>query len=250
MAHECQDIERLAQYIVRNPFSVSKMQVNRSGDSILYRSGMNAKIKRNYFYPRKYSRKYSAREISSRQSSITVTQHIPDKRFQMVRYYGWYFNKMRGQRRKRAEEAQEKATCESTTTADHGCGAGANSAIEIIEHLAPKPRRMPSRSWLELIKLDHKSLGNRSSAVPPMSSRDAPNLTDHDVDHQRRQIIERILQHVGSVGALDLWVNEVCSHGVRIAPSTGPPTTETIERDQLVMEPWLDDPMPEYDCGL
>ena len=44
-AHECQDIERLAQYIVRNPFSIAKMQVNRSGDSILYRSGMNAKIK-------------------------------------------------------------------------------------------------------------------------------------------------------------------------------------------------------------
>ena len=48
-ANECQDIERLAQYIVRNPFSVAKMQVNRSGDSILYRSGMNPKIKRNFF---------------------------------------------------------------------------------------------------------------------------------------------------------------------------------------------------------
>ena len=34
---------------------------------------------------------------------ITITQHIPDKRFQMVRYYGWYSNKMLGQRRKRAE---------------------------------------------------------------------------------------------------------------------------------------------------
>ena len=41
-AHECADMERLAQYTVRNPFSVAKMQVNRAGDSILYRSGMNA----------------------------------------------------------------------------------------------------------------------------------------------------------------------------------------------------------------
>ena len=48
-ANECQDMERLAQYIVRNPFSIAKMQVNRSGDSILYRSGMNPKIKRNFF---------------------------------------------------------------------------------------------------------------------------------------------------------------------------------------------------------
>ena len=33
-------MERLAQYILRNPFSIAKMQVNRSG--------MNAKIKRNF----------------------------------------------------------------------------------------------------------------------------------------------------------------------------------------------------------
>jgi hypothetical protein len=27
-----------------------------------------------------------------------VTQHIADKRFQMLLYHGWYFNKMRGNR--------------------------------------------------------------------------------------------------------------------------------------------------------
>ncbi len=43
---------------------------------------------------------------------------------------------------------------------------------------------------------------------------------------------------------------------MRIAPSTGPPVGESvavaiiIERGQLVIEPWLDDPMPEYDCGF
>ena len=46
-----------------------------------------------------------------------------------------------------------------------------------------------------------------------------------------------------------MWVSEVCKHGVRIAPSTGPPATETIERGQLVIEPWLDDPMPDYECN-
>ena len=38
----------------------------------------------------------------------------------MVRYYGWYSNKMRGQRRKRAEEAQEEAARESAATAQQG----------------------------------------------------------------------------------------------------------------------------------
>lgn len=63
------------------------------------------------------------------------------------------------------------------------------------------------------------------------------------------QIIERILRHVGS-GGLGQWEGEPCNHGVRIAPSTGPPAIEIIERGQLVIEPWLDDPMPDYDCAL
>jgi len=44
-----------------------------------------------------------------------------------------------------------KATAPSGT-AEQECGAGASAAIEIIEHLALKPRRIPSRSWRELIK--------------------------------------------------------------------------------------------------
>jgi len=38
------------------------------------------------------------------------------------------------------------------------------------------------------------------------------------------QVIERILRHVG------MWVNELCNHGRRIAPSTGPLATGIIER--------------------
>jgi hypothetical protein len=225
-------MERLAQYIVRNPFSIAKMQVNRSGDSILYlyRSGMNAKIKRNF-------QVFSACDFIA-----AITQHIPDKRFQMVRYYGWYSNKMRGQRRKRAEEA----ACESAATAQQGCGALASAAIEIIEHPALKPRRIPSQSWRELIK--------KVWEVDP--------LLCPQCHHEMRivslindaQIIERILRHVGSGGG-DQWVNEVCNHGVRIAPSTGPPVEESVavsgifDRGQLVIEPWLDDPMPDDDCN-
>ena len=78
----------------------------------------------------------------------------------MVRYYGWYSNKMRGQRRKRPEEAKETAAHNSAATAEQECGAGASAAIEIIEHRESKPRRIPSRSWRELIKLDHEGLGS------------------------------------------------------------------------------------------
>jgi len=43
-----EDMGRLAQYIICNPFPVDKMQPNSSGDSNIYRSGMNPKIQRNF----------------------------------------------------------------------------------------------------------------------------------------------------------------------------------------------------------
>ena len=59
------------------------------------------------------------------------------------------------QRRKRAEEAQENAkenaVRKSAATAEQGCGALASAAIEIIEHRALKPRRIPSRLRRERI---------------------------------------------------------------------------------------------------
>jgi hypothetical protein len=87
------DLERLAQYIIRSPFAVEKMQVheaNRSSPdgSVIYHSGMNPKIQRNF-------------EVFTPCDFIAaITQHIPDKSVQLVRYYGWYSNKMRGQRDK------------------------------------------------------------------------------------------------------------------------------------------------------
>jgi len=123
------DLERLAQYIIRNPFSVEKMQVTEAnpanpGGSIIYHSGMNPKIQRNF-------------EVFSPCEFIAaITQHIPDKSFQLVRYYGWYSNKMRGQRSKQAVE-----TAQATGTAA--------AVIDVSEH---KPRRIPSPKWRELIK--------------------------------------------------------------------------------------------------
>ena len=104
-----------------------------------------------------------------------IAQHIPDKRFQMVRYYGWYSNKMRGQRRKHAEE---KIANESAVTAEQKCGALASAAIEIIEHLALKPRRIPSRSWRELIKKVWEVDPLLCPYDIPVSPRDAHRVTD------------------------------------------------------------------------
>jgi hypothetical protein len=81
----------IVQYIMRNPFSLEKMQLNEPDDRglrltaghdepadgcVIYRSGMNPKIHRNF-------------EIFTPCDFIAaITQHIPDKSFQLLRYYG------------------------------------------------------------------------------------------------------------------------------------------------------------------
>jgi hypothetical protein len=69
---------------------------------------------------------------------VAITQHIPEKSFQMVRYYGWYSNKSRGLRKKQGiampgVDSQEKPE-------EH---------VEILEVSEYKLRRIPSKQWRE-----------------------------------------------------------------------------------------------------
>ena len=192
--HQHEDLERLAQYIIRNPFAVEKMHVKERGKSIIYRSGQNPKIQRNF-------------EVFTPCDFIAaITQHIPDKSFQLVRYYGWYSNKMRGQRDKQALEAAKAA----------------GNAIQIIDVSEHKPRRIPSAKWRELIKKVWE-------ADPLMCPRCAHEMRIVSLIDDRA-VIEQILRHLG------LW-----EEGVRVHSGADPPTA-------TVVEPWLDDPFPDYDA--
>jgi hypothetical protein len=147
--------ERLAQYIIRNSFSMEKMEITAPSGTVLYRSKMSAKTHRNFelFEPTDFI--------------AAITQHIPDKGVQMVRYYGWYSNKSRGMRAKKNR----------------------TGAVMLMD---PEERRIPSKKWRELIK--------KVWEVDPML---CPNcggdmkiiaLIDEDT------VIEKILRHLG------LWV--------------------------------------------
>ena len=208
---EREDLERLAQYIIRNPFAVEKMQVgvpNRANPegSVIYRSGLNPKIQRNF-------------EVFTPCDFIAaITQHIPDKCFQLVRYYGWYSNKMRGQRDKQAVEDAKSA----------------GQAVQIIDVSEHKPRRIPSAKWRELIK----KVWEADPLLCPKCQKEMRIVSLID----DRKVIERILRHLG------LW-----EQGVRVSPARAPP--EIVDRvippspvgygGQA--EPWLDDPFPDYD---
>ena len=76
--------------IIRSPFSTVKMTYNEQMGTVIYRSKMTyGRNRRNFEF-------FSAVDFIA-----AITQHIPEKNFQLVRYYGWYSNRMRGDRRKR-----------------------------------------------------------------------------------------------------------------------------------------------------
>ncbi len=119
-------IENLSQYIIRNTFSNSKIQYIEKSETVLYRSKMShGKNKKNFqiFDPLEFI--------------AAITQHIPEKSFQLVRYYGWYSNRMRGDRKKQEQAAQRH----EQTVND-----------EVIDIRSRKPRRIPPLMWRECIK--------------------------------------------------------------------------------------------------
>jgi hypothetical protein len=79
---------RLAEYLLRAPFSLEKLTYNPTSGHILYRSDRHWRTKRNF-------------EVFRAHDFITaLLAHLPAKGVPSVRYYGWYSNKARGQRAK------------------------------------------------------------------------------------------------------------------------------------------------------
>jgi hypothetical protein len=90
--------------------------------------------------------------------------------------------------------------------------------IDVSEH---KPHRIPSAKWRELIK----KVWEADPLLCPICCREMRIVALID----EREVVERILRHLG------LW-----EQGVRVHTGADPPPECTIE-------PWLDDPFPDYD---
>jgi hypothetical protein len=75
--------------IMVNAFSELKITYIEDTRKVLYRSGMTHGQNKNNF------------EIFTAEQFIAaITQHIPEKHFQIVRTYGWYSSRSRGERNK------------------------------------------------------------------------------------------------------------------------------------------------------
>jgi hypothetical protein len=95
-------LERLAQYILRCPFSLARIVRLTENGSVVYRTEKD----QCHRFPEAASR--DLRGGPSRNFQVfnaldflaELTQHIPDKHKHLVRFYGWYSHRRRGLRTK------------------------------------------------------------------------------------------------------------------------------------------------------
>jgi len=87
---------RLAEYLLRAPFSLEKITYNAKAGSVLYRSDRHWRTKRNF------------EVFSASQFIAALLDQVPPKGVPQVRYYGWYSNKSRGLRQRTASTAAGK----------------------------------------------------------------------------------------------------------------------------------------------
>ena len=140
-----------------------------------------------------------------------ITQHILEQTFQLVRYYGWYSNRMHGDRNKQ-EERNEKG--EGAVASDQG-------VIDIRNY---KPKRIPQLMWRECIK--------KVWEVDPLTCPKCTGEMRIISFIYKKTVIKKILTH------LNLFKEK--------KKQRAPPMPETDYNERVKIVPY-DDGWPEYE---
>ena len=138
------ELQRLAQYILRCPFSLARVVRLTDDGSVIYR----AEQQRCRRFPGPASA--DLRSGPKRNFQIfnvldflaEVTQHVPDKGEHLVRYYGWYSYRQRGIRARAQKSGGPEA---KTVRIDR-------SALTAQKTHASGPRPGSVSTWAMLIK--------------------------------------------------------------------------------------------------
>ena len=191
---------RLAQYIIRNTFSLDKLLYNEENGTVIYHSKITHGTSKKNFEV------YTVEEFIA-----AVTQHIPDKSYQMVRYYGYYSSKSRGIRCKQGIFRPGDEIAEEITR-----------NAEIINVSEYKPCRIPSKTWRECIK----KIWNQDPLCCPHCGSAMKIISFITL----LESIQKILKHLG------LW---------NLTTSRDPPVV--ISDETIIYEPLYDDVLADYD---
>ena len=94
---------RLAQYMLRAPFSLEKMSYDPQSCTVIYRSRMHKALKRNF------------QVMHGSDWLVQLCAHIPDRFEHLVRYAGWYSNRSRGKRKRTEPQPAEVVAHDADT---------------------------------------------------------------------------------------------------------------------------------------
>ncbi len=157
---------QLARYMIRNPFNLGKMDYRDAEGMVICRSKMHVSLKRNF------------QLMPGAAWLRLLLDHVPDKGEHLVRYYGWYSNRARGDRQK--AEADGPGNAESITDIEEAVSSDVDSGF----------RARARASWARLIRkvyeVDPLICPNGGSEMYPIAVIEEPD------------VIERILRHVGA----------------------------------------------------
>ncbi len=210
-------LERLAQYILRCPFSLARVVRLTDDGSVIYRAEQDhcsrfpgpasADLRSG---PQRNFQIFNALDFLAE-----VTQHIPDKGEHLVRYYGWYSHRQRGIR----ATAQQPGESESETiTIDR-------SKLDAQKPTGSGPRPGSVSTWAILIK--------RVYEVDPL---ECPHCGGQMkiisfIERRQQDIIEQILRHCG------LWEGPVRTWATaRAPPPVSKPRPATADELELVAD--------------
>ncbi|MFQ5938373.1 MAG: transposase, partial [Acidiferrobacterales bacterium] len=152
--------QRLARYMNRAPFSLDKMTYDANSATVIYRSKLHATLKRNF------------QLMPGAQWLKLLLQHIPDRYEHLVRYYGYYSNRSRGQRAKQSQPPGSPES-ESSQTIDE-----------------PAHRKAAKAAWAKLIKKIYE--------VDPMVCPRCGGEMRIIALIEQPCVIQRILKHLGA----------------------------------------------------
>jgi hypothetical protein len=124
-SHDVEGRRRLAEYLLRAPFSLEKITWKKETATVIYRSKRSWNTKRNF-------------EVFSATDFIAAAvDHIPPKNQHTVRYYGLCSNKRRGMDAKARRPAPKLCPSTATTTAPP-----AQPTLTILPPPAPQSARV------------------------------------------------------------------------------------------------------------
>jgi hypothetical protein len=134
--------EAIVQYMLRNVFSTESIQYVEKTGKVIYRTGKMLG-KQHHDQNRKNFSVYDATEFIA-----AITQHIPKKSFQTIRYYGEYSN-MRSEAR---SSEQRGIRAKAEIVSEEIPPETRSGDVEVFDLSRYRPKKVSSLTWRECIK--------------------------------------------------------------------------------------------------